>query len=275
MRTFNGATTLALAATVIAQSASALPPEPDGDRPGWYVTPMYSSVTFDNSRGDAGATGYALAFGYRWTWIGAEARGEYAESLTFVDHFTVPGSGPGDPPEERSEPGEASLTSGQLALLIQPIRAFGPLERLTFLERIYASVGAGIVKLQNSGQHRPDEKTFPYEAGLGYLQPFRLWGMGLALRAEAIYRLDLDPDEPASEPNPQERHEDIVYRVGIQVPLSPSKLPAAPAVRVVPPAFTDADGDGVVDAMDQCADTPANSLVNNKGCVPAPPATAP
>ena len=258
-----------------APAALALPPEPDGDRAGWYLTPMYSSVSFDDSRADAGATGYALAFGYRWRWIGVEARGEYVEALTFVDRFTVPGPGPTDPPEERRETGEASLASGQVAVLVQPARLLGSLERLAFLERAYATVGAGMVKRQNSGDRRQDEKAFPYEGGLGYLQPFRLWGFGLALRAEAIYRLDPDPREPDSEPNPQQRYEDLVFRVGIQLPLSPPAPAAAPSVTVVPPAFTDADGDGVVDTMDQCTDTPANSLVNNKGCVPEPARSAP
>lgn len=268
-------TGLALLVAMSASAAIALPPEADGDRAGWYLAPMYSSVSFDDSRADAGATGYALAFGYRWRWIGVEARGEYIEALTFVDRFTVPGSGPTDPPEERRETGEASLASGQLAVLVQPARLFGARERLAFFERIYATAGAGMVKFQNSGERRRDQKSFPYEGGVGYLQPFRLWGLGLALRAEVLYRLDPDPREPASEPNPQQQYEDLVYRVGIQVPLSASTPAAAPSVTVVPPAFADADGDGVVDPMDQCADTPANSLVNNKGCVPEPARSAP
>lgn len=266
---------LALVAALGAQAVWALPPEPDGDRAGWYLTPMYASVSFDDSRADAEASGYALAFGYRWRWIGVEARGEYVEALTFVDRYTVPGPGPGDPPEERRESGEASLSAGHLSVLVQPARWFGPLERLAFLERGYATVGAGMVKFQNSGERRADEKSFPYEGGLGYLQPFRLWGLGLALRAEALYRLDPDPPAPASEPNPQQRYEDLMYRVGIQIPLSPSPQPAPAPVTVVPPAFADADGDGVVDAMDRCPETPADSLVNNKGCDPVTSRSAP
>lgn len=268
-------TGLALLAAIGAHAAHALPPEPDGDRAGWYLTPLYSSVSFDDSRADADASGYALAFGHRWHWVGVEARGEYVEALTFVDRYTVPGSNPGDPPEERRETGEASLAAGHLSLLVQPARLFGPLGRLTFLGRGYAVAGAGMVKFQNSGERRNDEKSFPYEGGLGYLHPFRLWGLGVALRAEVIYRLDPAPREPASEPNPQQRYEDLVYRVGLQVPLSPSSAAAPEPVTVVPTVFADADGDGVVDAMDRCAETPADSLVNNKGCVAAPPPSAP
>ena len=259
---------MAMAMALSAPGAFALPPEPDGDRAGWYATPMYSTVSFDGSRGDGGASGYALAFGYRWRWLAVEARGEHVDALTFTDRYFVPGPGPTDPPEERRETGEASLSAGQLSVLVQPTRLFAPSGRLTFLDRAYATVGAGMVKFQYSGQRRADERNFPYEGGLGYLQPFRLWGAGLALRAEAVYRLDPEPREPASEPNPQQQYEDIVFRIGIQMPLSASSTAATTPVTVVPPAFADADADGVVDPLDQCADTPPDSLVNSKGCVP-------
>jgi outer membrane protein OmpA-like peptidoglycan-associated protein len=109
------------------------------------------------------------------------------------------------------------------------------------------------------------------DAGLGYLQPFHLFGRTLSARAELRYRYDYqEPPRPTNAPS---TFSDLVFNLGVQIPLSGEEEPAVkPAVTVVPATTGDSDQDGVPDDRDQCANTPPGSYVNNVGCPREPEA---
>lgn len=100
-------------------------------------------------------------------------------------------------------------------------------------------------------------------AGLGAL--FDL-GEGWAVRAEGRY-VALFPDSQANLPSGS--YDDAVAGLGLQytfqkpVPPAPPAPPPAPAPPAPPP---DTDGDGVLDSVDQCPNTPKGVQVDTKGC---------
>lgn len=66
---------------------------------------------------------------------------------------------------------------------------------------------------------------------------------------------------------------DTRINAGLQVAFGPVSAPAVEAAPFVPPpAPVDTDGDGVVDGVDQCPNTPIGTQVNSVGCpLPLPP----
>lgn len=248
-------------------------------RPGWYAAPLYTVLQFDRTRGSGDADGYALAIGHDWRWLGAEVRGEYTEALGYTDRYRVPGANPGDPPQERRVTSTARVYGGALAFTVEPFRILDA-RSWPWLRGLYTTAGVGIVKFDvrrprpEAGADRPlrgDSKHYPYEAGLGYRYAFTVLRSAMALRVQGMYRIDREPRDPGSEPDPQQRYTDLLFHAGVQIPLGkPAPEPPAPVAApvVVPPAFNDADNDGVIDELDQCPATPEASLVNNVGCVP-------
>ena len=113
----------------------------------------------------------------------------------------------------------------------------------------YLVLGAGALKTELGGT---DSTNLMANAGAGFMA--RLNDYGLALRADARYRLDNDDSSLASE----DRFGDWLLNLGLAVPLGAKARPAPP----------DSDGDGVVDSQDQCANTPPGTAVDTRGCIP-------
>lgn len=217
---------------------------------GWYVAPMFSFTKADKSRQTGNGIGAVLALGHRSDIAAIEIEGLYTR---------LPVNG-------GSGSGTAQLTGGELALVV------GPFFEQDILSRFFGVVGFGILKEKNvPAMLQPATSSLAGEAGLGYLQPLRLWGLRMNLRSELRYRYDYqEPPHPAGA---AANFQDLVLNVGVQVPLSREEEPASrPPVTVVPAAVGDSDQDGVPDDHDQCPNTPAGSYVNNVGCPKQPEA---
>jgi len=121
--------------------------------------------------------------------------------------------------------------------------------------------GLGVVNTDSDGS---DSDDLQGQLGVGVLT--KLWGDRLSLRAEALAR-----GQDASD-----NLTDILFNVGVSVALGSKAAPAAVAAPVVaaappppppPPAPpADSDGDGVIDPIDQCPDTPKGERVGPQGC---------
>ncbi len=121
--------------------------------------------------------------------------------------------------------------------------------------------GVGVVNTDSAGS---DSDDLQGQFGLGVLT--RLMGSRLALRTEVLARgQDSSPSLA-----------DVLVNVGFSLALGSKAVPAAAAVVAAPvvaavappppPPPADSDGDGVVDASDQCADTPKGDRVGPQGC---------
>jgi OOP family OmpA-OmpF porin len=125
----------------------------------------------------------------------------------------------------------------------------------------YILAGLGIVNTDVGSQDGDDLQG---QLGLGVLT--KLWGERLSLRTEALAR-----GQDASD-----NLTDILINVGFSVALGSKAAPVAAAAPVVaaaaptppppPPPPADSDGDGVIDANDQCPDTPKGERVGPQGC---------
>lgn len=138
------------------------------------------------------------------------------------------------------------------------------------------------VKFPTTSGNR-DFNTLNADGGLGALVPLRVGQYQFAIRGEARYRYGKrereynDQDVDLSAPL---RYRQVVLHLGLQFPLG--FLPNEPAAsaptepQVVPPEVpADSDGDGVIDATDQCPDSPPGSVVDATGCPPPPPPPPP
>ncbi len=105
-----------------------------------------------------------------------------------------------------------------------------------------------------------------------------IFGLGLmaGLSTHAAQGRFYDPSNPASATGVTVGHE--LYRTigcpGEQLlgracppePVTAKPAPAAPSATPVPAAPKDSDGDGVVDRLDRCPNTPAGARVDAQGC---------
>ena len=127
----------------------------------------------------------------------------------------------------------------------------------------YILAGIGVVNTDSNGS---DSDDLQGQLGVGALT--RLLGSRLALRTEVLARGQDSSSSLA----------DVLVNVGFSLALGSTAAPAAapvvaaPVVAAaaptppppVPPA--DSDGDGVVDASDQCPETPKGDRVGAQGC---------
>ncbi len=247
-------------------------------RQGWFTAPMVTYMKPDKSRcGVDPGVGGALAGGYRSDFGAIELWGQFLQLSHDDCTYQVPGqSSPlpiGGGPTSVTEPsGTLSLHGGGVDLLVGPYYD-------EWYARFFGILGFGVLQRQGHPQFPEDKATLFADAGAGYMVPFELFGLELALRAEGRYRFDVQPQpQPETVPPVKQVFRDVVVNVGLVVPLSsrPEPPPPPPPVQVVEVApVADADGDGVVDGADQCPDTPAGTTVNEVGCVPEPPPPPP
>jgi OOP family OmpA-OmpF porin len=125
----------------------------------------------------------------------------------------------------------------------------------------YILAGIGVVNTDSNGKDGDDLQG---QLGLGVLT--RLWGSRLSLRSEVLAR-GQDATKNLT---------DVLVNVGFSVALGTKAVPVAAAAPVVaaavapppppPPPPADTDGDGVIDANDQCPDTPKGERVGPQGC---------
>lgn len=247
-------------------------------RPGWYVAPMATYMLVDSRRCNVDdGLGGSVAFGHRGDFASLELWGQFLTLSHGECSYTLPdGPDSGSARDPVTEPaGDVKLNGGGLGLVV------GPFFENRILARFFGIVGFGVIRREGHPQYRQDDTTIFGDAGLGYMQPFQLFGFDLNVRTEARYRYDVQqpphPDE--QDPAPPHAFEDIIFNVGLQFALSPKPEPvpepAPEPVAVV--GVADADGDGVADGQDLCPGTAAGATVDATGCVQeaAAPAAAP
>jgi outer membrane protein OmpA-like peptidoglycan-associated protein len=270
---------LLLALLACGGAAAAEPAAPAGPfRPGWYVAPLATYMKPDSARcGVDAGFGAAAALGHRGDFGALELWGQFLSLPKGECSYTVPDSGnppanpDGDLDDDRdpvTEPaGDVKLNGAGLALLV------GPFFEDAVLARFFGIVGFGAIRREDHPQYATGDTTIFGDVGLGFLQPFRLFGGAAAVRAEVRYRYDVQqpphPEDP--EPAPAHEYSDLIFNLGLQFALSAAPEPVAEtvaAVTVVPVA--DADGDGIGDDQDTCPGTATGTMVDATGCEPAP-----
>ncbi|ERJ18264.1 Outer membrane protein [Salinisphaera shabanensis E1L3A] len=103
------------------------------------------------------------------------------------------------------------------------------------------------------------------DAGLGYM--YQLNDYGLAVRAEYRYRYTtVDSADIYGAGYEDQRFDDHILSLGLQIPLGAPPTAAEPAPAPAPAQPMDSDGDGVIDANDQCPGTPRGTEVDARGC---------
>lgn len=161
----------------------------------------------------------------------------------------------------------ANVWGAGASFLLFPIQLFPIHANLPI--RPYAVVGGGAGEVhfhsRTSGPPTIGEQfsTF-YDFGAGFLIPVT---DSVDIRAEYRYRHNrID----AVTPGYYVQRGDIVS-IGFQMALGAKPMPVEATTAAPPPPPQkvqpkDSDGDGVIDQWDQCANTPANTAVDNHGC---------
>ncbi len=221
----------------------------------FYVAPMISYGFFDND--GVGGTGISqdnslggtIAIGKPLTsWLNLELYGFY-----FKPDTTFAGND-----------GSTDIYGAGVDALIFPARDTFP---------VYLVLGAAYGKYNPSqeaipGQTLGDDADSDYlDAGVGYL--YQLNDYGLQLRAEYRYRYTtVDTADLAGPSFEDARFDDHIVSLGLQIPLgAPAQAPdPAPEPAPAPAQPLDSDGDGVIDANDQCPGTPRGTEVDARGC---------
>lgn len=226
-----------------------------------YVAPMMSFTIDDSARKTKMGYGGTLALGTRlFSFAAIEAQGYYTK---FNDE--------GDIFEDANT--NVSGYGGNLLLFPLP----GAFRNVFLLAGAsYNDVRSHPFTSTGGAVSLVDYDSTVFDAGLGYLTQFVLFKNPAALRFEARYRLD-QHDTPGLGDGTSDQFDDVVLSAGFMFPLfyrePKAPEPVVEPVQVVPVA--DSDGDGVLDDVDQCPDTPAGTEVDSTGCpLPPPPVAA-
>ncbi|HET7313735.1 OmpA family protein [Salinisphaera sp.] len=103
------------------------------------------------------------------------------------------------------------------------------------------------------------------DAGVGYM--YTLNDYGLKVRAEYRYRYTtVDSADVLGAGYEDQRYNDNIVSVGLQIPLGAPPQAPQPTPPPAPTGPQDSDGDGVIDANDQCPGTPRGTEVDARGC---------
>ncbi|MBO9471585.1 OmpA family protein [Endozoicomonas sp. G2_2] len=96
---------------------------------------------------------------------------------------------------------------------------------------------------------------------------YQLNDYGLAVRAEYRYRYTtVDTADVLGAGYEDQRYDDHIVSLGLQIPLGAPPTAPEPAPAPAPAQPMDSDGDGVIDANDQCPGTPRGTEVDARGC---------
>ena len=227
----------------------------------FYVAPMVSYGFFDSDTIGGGndsigsvnvdnddSVGASLAIGKPITsWLNLELFGFY-----FNPDQDLNGNGAGD----------ADLYGFGLDALFFPARDTFPVYGILGAAWGKKDVGFSSVNGTNVGD---DADADFLDAGVGYM--YTLNDYGLKVRAEYRYRYTtVDSADVLGSGYEDARYNDHIVSVGLQVPIGAPPQAPAPAPAPQPVGPQDSDGDGVIDANDQCPGTPRGTEVDARGC---------
>ena len=227
----------------------------------FYVAPMVSYGFFDSDTIGGGnddfgslnvdnddSVGASLAIGKPITsWLNLELFGFY-----FNPDQSLNGQDAGD----------ADLYGFGLDALFFPARDTFPVYGILGAAWGKKDVGFSSVNGTNVGD---DADADFLDAGVGYM--YTLNDYGLKGRAEYRYRYTtVDSADVLGSGYEDARYDDHIVSVGLQVPIGAPPQAPAPAPTPQPVGPQDSDGDGVIDANDQCPGTPRGTEVDARGC---------
>ena len=158
--------------------------------------------------------------------------------------------------------GDADLYGFGLDALFFPARDTFPIYGI--LGAAWGKKDVGFSSINGVGVGDDADADF-LDAGVGYM--YTLNDYGLKVRAEYRYRYTtVDSADVLGAGYEDARYNDHIVSVGLQVPIGAPPQAPAPAPAPEPVGPQDSDGDGVIDANDQCPGTPRGTEVDARGC---------
>ncbi|MGB6328090.1 MAG: OmpA family protein [Halarcobacter sp.] len=147
-----------------------------------------------------------------------------------------------------------SKETGITRIFTNVIKEYG----LSSSTSLYALVGAGIEIFDNE-QYGNENSLF---GNYGFGVKYKL-SENVSLKADVRHLIETDHGD-----------NNLLYTVGLAIPFGKKAAPApmvekaapAPMVEKTEPKEMDTDGDGVVDSLDKCPDTPKGNIVDVDGC---------
>jgi len=122
---------------------------------------------------------------------------------------------------------------------------------------LYALAGVGVEIFDNEEYENEDGLFGNYGFGIKYK-----FSESVALKADLRHVIETDHGDNT-----------LLYTVGLAIPFGKKAAPAPVVVEpkpepvvVEPKVELDTDGDGVVDSLDKCPDTPKGDIVDENGC---------
>ena len=255
-----GALGLAFATSAMAQMDA-----PQDKR--FYVAPMVSYGFFDNDTvGGPGSSFGSLNTDNDDSIGGTLAIGKPINSWLNLELFGFYFN-----PEQRvgNSKADADLYGFGLDALFFPARDTLPVYGILGASWGKTDPGFNGVDVDGDGQGPigigDDADTDFLDAGLGYM--YQLNDYGLAVRAEYRYRYTtVDTADVLGAGYEDQRFDDHIVSLGLQIPLGAPPTAPEPAPAPAPAQPMDSDGDGVIDANDQCPGTPRGTEVDARGC---------
>ncbi|WP_348760543.1 OmpA family protein [uncultured Salinisphaera sp.] len=231
----------------------------------FYVAPMVSYGFFDSDTIGSGSdsfgrlnvdnddsVGASLAIGKPITsWLNLELFGFYFNPDQSLSNNAGSDSA-----------GDADLYGFGLDALFFPARDTFPIYGI--LGAAWGKKDVGFSSINGVGVGDDADADF-LDAGVGYM--YTLNDYGLKVRAEYRYRYTtVDSADVLGAGYEDARYNDHIVSVGLQVPIGAPPQAPAPAPAPEPVGPQDSDGDGVIDANDQCPGTPRGTEVDARGC---------
>ena len=254
-----GALGLAMSSGALAQDDG----KPQDKR--FYVAPMVSYGFFQNdSTGGANdrfgrlgisnqnSIGGTLALGKPVTsWLNLEIFGFY-----FNPKEKINGNSAGD----------SDLYGFGLDALFFPARDTLPVYGILGAAWGKKDPGVGSITRNGATTQLGDDSDADFlDAGVGYM--YTVNDYGLKVRAEYRYRYTtVDANDVFGSGYEDTRYNDNIVSLGLQIPIGAPPQAPAPAPAPQPAQPMDSDGDGVIDANDQCPNTPRGTEVDARGC---------
>lgn len=121
--------------------------------------------------------------------------------------------------------------------------------KMTDSTSLYGLVGAGVEWFDNEAFDNENGMFGNYGVGIKYKI-----SEAVALKADVRHLIETDHGD-----------NNLLYTVGLAIPFGKKAAPAPMPVKEDPKPM-DSDNDGVIDADDNCPNSPAGAIVNNEGC---------
>ena len=147
-----------------------------------------------------------------------------------------------------------SKETGITRIFTNVIKEYG----LSSSTSLYALVGAGIEIFDNE-QYGNENSLF---GNYGFGVKYKI-SENVSLKADVRHLIETDHGD-----------NNLLYTVGLAIPFGKKAAPApmvekaapAPVAEKTEPKEMDTDGDGVIDSLDKCPDTPKGNIVDVDGC---------